>query len=243
MDAKIAKELTKAIVDFDHPLLDFRSREAKNNAKWVYNFLKPYLYKNCKLIDIGCGTGKQSFAMEELGADVAGLDCSKEAIEYANKIKKKIGSNCNFTVGEYTNIPIEDGAFNMAIFPKNIIECSYPEIEKLSFEVNRILKRNGKFVVTMEDGLEKLLRNKRRFLDNYDLSSGKFDDWITLPDSKKYYYPNYFWTLPFAKNIFSKKFKLLEEIKMDSNFFMLIFENCRTNADQKRFCISKTAGQ
>lgn len=224
MDQKIAKKVTKAIVEFDHPLLDFRSKEAKNNTNWVYDFLKPHISDNCKLIDIGCGTGKQSFPAEELGAKVTGIDCSREAIKYANRIKNKINSNCQFIEGDYTDLPFIKNTFNVAIFPKNIIECSYSEIDKLCSEVKRILKKNGKFIVSMEDGLNKVMQNKEGdYLENYELETGKFNNQIVLPNKKKYYYPIYLWTIAFAKQTFSRNFQLEKETAIDKSTHMLVF--------------------
>lgn len=223
MIPEIAKKVTKAIVCYDHPLLDFRSGEAKKNVAWVYEFLKPYILNDCKLIDMGCGTGKQSFAVEELGAKVTGIDCSKEAIKYANRIKNKINSKCQFIVGDYTDMPFNKNTFDIAIFPKNIIECSYSEIDKLCLEVKRILKRNGKFIVSMEDGLNKAMQNKRGdSLRNYELKTGKFNNHIVLPNKKKHYYPIYLWTIAFAKQIFSRNFQLEEEVAIDKTTYMLV---------------------
>jgi len=225
MDPKIAKKLTGAIVKFGHPLLDYRSKEAKENVAWVSKFLTPYLKSNCALIDIGCGTGKQSFAAEKLGARVTGVDCSKVAIEYANEIKKKIGSRCQFILGDYTKMSFGRNKFDIAVFPKNIIECSYVEIEKISAGVKKILKRNGILIVTMEDGLQKILKNKKQnFLENYKVFSGMIKEKIVLPNKKKYEYPIYFWTTAFATSVFSKNFNLETVKKIDPNLFMLVFK-------------------
>jgi len=226
MDSKIAKKLTGAIVKFNHPLFDFRSKEAKKNVAWVSKFVAPYVKSNCRLIDIGCGTGKQSFAAELLGAKVVGVDCSEPAIKYANKIKKQIGSRCQFFLEDYTKMTFGRNKFDVAIFPKNVIECSYGEIEKLSAEVKKILRRNAVFIVTMEDGLQKISNDKRQnFLKNIKILSGRIKERIVLPDKKGYEYPIYFWTVAFAINIFSKNFKLEKIKKIDSKHFMLVFRS------------------
>ncbi len=223
MEQKIAKKVTGAMLKFDHPLFDFRSKEAKEKVVWVCDFLKPYVKKDQLLVDIGCGTGKQSFAAEELGINVVGVDCSKEAIEFANRIKKEINSKCHFVVCDYVKMPFKKEIFDVAIFPKNIVECSYKEIEKLNLEVRRVLKKEGIFVVTMEDGIKRIILDKSVNVYNYNRKTGKFEGKIILPNKKQYSYPTYFWTIPFAKQIFSRDFKLTKEIKIDKDFSALVF--------------------
>lgn len=104
MKKEIAQKITKAIINTNHSLLDFRSKEAKKQIAWISQYLKPYITKKTQLIDIGCGTGKQSFEAEKLGAQVTGIDCSKEAINFANNIKKQLFSNCQFILEDYTKI-------------------------------------------------------------------------------------------------------------------------------------------
>lgn len=224
MEQKIAKKVTGAMVKFNHPLFDFRNKEAKEKVAWVYDFLRPYIRQNCSLLDLGCGTGKQSFATEELGARVVGIDCSKGAIEFASRIKKEIKSKCHFIVCDYVKMPFKKEMFDVAIFPKNIVECSYKETEKLSLEVRRVLKKEGIFVVTMEDGIKRILRDRSVNVDNFNHKTGRFEGKITLPNKKHYPYPTYFWTIPFAKQIFSRDFKLIREKKIDQDFFILIFK-------------------
>lgn len=227
MKQKIAKLVTKAIVNTNHPLFDFRSKEAKKQTNWIRYYLKPYVTPRCRLIDLGCGTGKQSFTAEELGAKVCGIDCSREAIRFADRIKKEAGSDCQFIVADYTNLPFENNLFNVAIFPKNIIECSYREIEKLSIEVKRILKKSGKFVVTMKDELGNVCDNKTDDLKKYHLETGLHKGKIILPNKKQYSYPTYFWTIPFAKHIISNHLSLLKEKKIENNYHILIFHKNR----------------
>ena len=59
------------------------------------NFLKQFvkhLEPKYKILDLGCGRGRNSIYLNKLGFDVTGLDLSKEAIDQA----KKIDSTCKF---------------------------------------------------------------------------------------------------------------------------------------------------
>ncbi len=221
MQKRIAQKITKAIVETGHPLLDFRSQEAREKTTWIKKFLKPYIPKNGLSLDLGCGTGKQSFAIEELGAQVVGIDCSEEAIAFANNIKEELSSKCSFVVGDYTSTPFSEETFGVAVFPNNIIECSYDEAEKLSKEVRRILKNFGFFVLTMEDGVKKIANEKN---PEINFKNGAYTGKLRMPDGKSYNYPTYFWTIPFVKYIFKKQFKFIEEKDIDGKCTILIFQ-------------------
>lgn len=224
MDKKIARKINKAIIETNHPVLDFRTTEAKTRTKWIKKYLKPYINKKCRALDLGCGAGKQSFELECLGAEVTGIDCSRNAIDYAKKIKNNIGSNCLFFVGDFAKIPFQRSTFDLVIFPNNIIECSYDEIEKLTIEIKRILRKNGFFILTMEDGLNKMVRNKN-FDNNFDFDKGVYNSYVKIPKKKEYAYPTYFWTIPFAKHIFQKQFKLVDGRKIEEEKVLLVFKN------------------
>lgn len=224
MNPKEAVKITKIILNTNHPLLDFRSEEAQKKVEWLYKYLKPYVFKECHLIDLGCGCGKQSFAAEKMGAKVVGIDCSKDAIKFADNIKKELKSNCRFVFSNYTKTPFQNNVFDVAIFPKNIIECSYNEIDELSREVRRILKNNGKFIITMEDGMENIAIKNTFDFKRFDIKSGMIKEKIAVPGKKEYLYPIYFWTVAFAKNIISRYLKLEKELKLKGGFYFLSFK-------------------
>lgn len=80
----------------------------------------------------------------------------------------------------------------------------------------------------MKDEVVNILKNKTHGLTNYLNSIGQNKGKITLPNKKQYLYPTYFWTVPFAKHLFCKNFKLLKEEKIDTNQYILIFVNKKT---------------
>ncbi len=221
MQKKIAQKVTKAIVETKHPLLDFRNGEAKAKTVWIKKFLKPYISEKGLAVDLGCGTGKQSFALEKLNTQVVGIDCSEEAIALADKIKGRLGSKCSFVVGDYTNTPFPEETFKLAVFPNNIIECSYDEAEKLSVEIKRILKTFGFLIITMEDGTKRLAGEKN---PKINFKNGTYTGKLKMPNGKSYNYPTYFWTIPFVKYIFRKQFRFIEEKNIDGRCTALIFQ-------------------
>lgn len=64
-----------------------------------YEFSKKYCEQGFKVLDIACGTGCGSYMISQTGAFVEGVDLSKEAIEFANKVFLPKATNLNFIQG------------------------------------------------------------------------------------------------------------------------------------------------
>ena len=101
-----------------------------------------------KIADIACGQGFFSFAFAQKGAQVVGCDIGEELIKIANNQKEKIQlSNVEFFVCPANKTPIADNSIDTAV-----INLALQNIEDLSGtikEISRILKPNGKFVLTL----------------------------------------------------------------------------------------------
>lgn len=96
------------------------------------------------VLDIGCGRGGVSLLMaSEFGARVTGVDLSPVAIDFCCA---RHGShpNLTFVVGDAGNLPVADGAFDVA----TNLESShcYPDIKMFLREVRRVLRPGGVFL-------------------------------------------------------------------------------------------------
>jgi len=64
------------------------------------------LYKNCKVLDVGCGEGHLSRIFAEHGYDVTGIEISEVALEWAKS--KCVGSKNNIN---YIHADVSDPGF------------------------------------------------------------------------------------------------------------------------------------
>tara|TARA_R100001377_G_C3194035_1_gene111782 strand:- start:1864 stop:2625 length:762 start_codon:yes stop_codon:yes gene_type:complete len=98
------------------------------------------IYKNKKVLDVGCGSGDVAIGMSDLGAkSVLGIDYSDEAIKLAKEKNKK--NNVNFEVVSYTDINEKYDVITLV----GVLE----HIENPSDAVNKLyslLNENGKLV-------------------------------------------------------------------------------------------------
>jgi SAM-dependent methyltransferase len=59
-------------------------------------------------LDVGCGSGRFSFALEQLGAQVTGTDFSPRMIEECEKAKSIRGSSVGFCVHDWHNASLQE---------------------------------------------------------------------------------------------------------------------------------------
>lgn len=96
------------------------------------------------ILEIGCGTGKNTAFLVQVGAHVHALDFSEGMIE---KAKEKVkAENVRFSVADLTQKwPCEDQSYDLVVC--NLV---LEHIEDLSFifsEASRVLKENGRFMI------------------------------------------------------------------------------------------------
>lgn len=111
------------------------------------------IYKNKKILDLGCGRGDLSFFLARKGADVVGIDYSIEAIKIANKKlskEKNIKDKIKFHLEDAKKIIFGENEFDIVV-SIDLFEHLYPEELKIVFKkVSYILKKDGMLLVHTE---------------------------------------------------------------------------------------------
>jgi 2-polyprenyl-3-methyl-5-hydroxy-6-metoxy-1,4-benzoquinol methylase len=82
------------------PFIDLNENRVKELLK--FTGLPPDFFKGKKVLDAGCGSGRYTYAMQQLGADVDSIDVSSEAIMKCKEINPKACVKSLFEAeGEY----------------------------------------------------------------------------------------------------------------------------------------------
>lgn len=122
-----------------------RKNDLPNNIDKLLNI--DFLNKN--VLDIGCGTGNFTFNLNKMGANIIGIDKSKELLKKAkfNNYGNKISYiNCNAEI-----LPFENNSFDIVTV---LSAWHWFNRDKVNNEVWRVLKDGGYLIVMNIDCLK-----------------------------------------------------------------------------------------
>lgn len=86
--------------------LFYQDKDYQGESETVIRLLENAGITEHTILNMGCGTGKHDFCMEQLGYQMNGIDLSSEMIAIANRIGTETNSECAFEVAdirEYRN--------------------------------------------------------------------------------------------------------------------------------------------
>lgn len=134
-----------------------------------------------KVLDLGCGIGRNSYYFAELGSEVTGIEISKTALDIAkaniNKDGKQIYAIAYIkqSMGEKFDFP--DESFDILLDVTSSNSLTENEREVYLSECNRVLKKGGVFFTKAlcKDGD----MNAKELIKKFP---GKEKDTYTLPD-------------------------------------------------------------
>jgi SAM-dependent methyltransferase len=91
-----------------------------------------------KILDAGCGTGKNIETLKSMGHEIYGIDYSPEAIKFC----RLRGIN-NIEIGDVTNIPFKDDYFDI-LYSFDVLICLEPDkLKKAISEFIRVTRKGG----------------------------------------------------------------------------------------------------
>ncbi len=105
--------------------------------------------KNKKILELGCGGGQCSIYLSKNGAICSGVDLSEKQIQYAKKIAKENDVKIKYNIGTGENLnQFKNEEFDIVL---SVFAIQYiKNIDKCFNEINRILKKGGKFIFSLD---------------------------------------------------------------------------------------------
>lgn len=159
----------------DYKNLSFRYENAEVNE--TQELLFKTFKKNSKLLEIGCGSGRDASFMTKKNYDLIGIDGSKNMIDEAKKIHPELSNKLfHKTLPNDLQFDIKfDGIYSIA----TLMHLSKGDLEKTILKIYDLLNPTGKFLMSIslfrddinENGFDE---NGRYFLI---LS---FEEWINI---------------------------------------------------------------
>ncbi|WP_310604582.1 class I SAM-dependent methyltransferase [Anaerosporobacter sp.] len=118
--------------------------ERPNLKKWELAVTR-FFPKNAKLLDIGCGLGREAFVLSDMGFKVVGIDISQEVIQQVVALSAQKGYDMDFRLYDGHMLPFEADSFDVIIIWAQTFGLIYGDECKHDFllECKRILTSDG----------------------------------------------------------------------------------------------------
>ena len=134
-----------------------------------------------KILDLGCGNGRNLMPFSEKKFECHGVDFSVEMLINAKRYFEENKLNAVFEVGEMMSIPYEDNYFDYVICVAAFHHLNKKDQMKTLFEIKRVLKKGGKVYFSVW--------NKWQNLEFMVYKKEKYVKWRTKEHViRRYYY-------------------------------------------------------
>ncbi len=195
--------------EYKNPLLVTRNEGPQADTLRFLKYLKKeekYKIEDKVILDLGCGTGRNSNYLAEKENKVIGIEISTTAINLAKERAKEIGVEVDYRLGDIGGkYEIEDNFIDVVLDVTSSNSLNEAGREIYLKEVNRILKVGGYFFVRAlcKDGnknVKNLLKdNHGKEYDTYIIKEIGLTERVFLKDDFIEMYSKYFKILHLEK--------------------------------------------
>ena len=118
-----------------------------------------------KVLDIGCGMGRNANWLAQKGFSVSGVDISQVAVKEASQRAQKLGLSINYQTADVSkSLPFADTSFDFVIDIVTNQLLSLDDLKSYKEEILRILEPEGKFLLytldrSVDKGAQQLLKD------------------------------------------------------------------------------------
>jgi SAM-dependent methyltransferase len=137
--------------EYRNPLFVTKNDGPQADTLRFLKFLKKeqkYKIEDKNILDLGCGTGRNSNYLAERSNNVIGIEISKTAIDLAKTRAKNLGVVVDYKMGDIgNNYEIENNSIDLVLDVTSSNSLDEAGRDIYLNEVNRVLKNGGYFFV------------------------------------------------------------------------------------------------
>ena len=128
----------------DHAHVDEMQHWNPELKEWERSVI-PYFPSGATILDIGCGLGREAFALAHSGYHVVGIDISNEVISQVTQLSADKGCQIPFYICDGEHLDFADASFDVVLIWAQTFGLLYGDEWKKNYlsECRRVLKNGG----------------------------------------------------------------------------------------------------
>lgn len=150
-DVAAIRASVRASYDTPEALATYVARADQGLRRWETELVRTALPAMGRVLVIGCGAGRESFALDALGYQVSGVDVAPSLVEAARA--RDTGGRCDFQVVDGASLPFSEASFDAATLWSQVIAYVPTRRERVRFlaEVARVVRPGGPISLSAHD--------------------------------------------------------------------------------------------
>jgi len=122
-----------------------------------------------RLLDLGCGSARDSFHLSGEGFEVTGIDLSFKLLSHsvssdgARRLRPP-----SFLCADFLKLPFKAGSFDAVFAQASLLHIPKKNIAAVIKEVNRVMRHGGLLYFSVKEGSGESFDEKGRFFAYYD---------------------------------------------------------------------------
>jgi len=126
---------------------DFSQSRPQENLR---TYCDIYLKRKARILDLGCGGGRNAHYLAQEGCEVHGVDISPSAVDFCQGRLKRFNLSGTFKQGEMTRIPYEDSFFDGIVCVAALDHVTMKGAKKAVKEMRRVKSAEATMFITFD---------------------------------------------------------------------------------------------
>lgn len=129
----------------DKNIIELNNATRNPLKMWEKDVALNYFPSDARILNVGCGMGREAFNLYDMGFKITAIDISEKAITGARSLASETKRNVTFLITNGVDLSFDDSSFDVIIIWNQTFGLMYTESNQVAFlkECKRVLKGNG----------------------------------------------------------------------------------------------------